>query len=50
MNSIDAVVRVEVLHNQYLKTRSAALARCNDRPGEKELPDLLTVRFLVELS
>lgn len=39
-NSIDTVHSVEILNNKDLETRGATLPRGNDRPGEKELPDL----------
>lgn len=39
-HSIDAVHSVEILDNNDLETRGATLSRGNDRPGEKELPDL----------
>ena len=42
-NALNAVGRVQVLDDEHLEARSAALTRRNDGPGQEEFPDLLTV-------
>ncbi len=37
---IDPVSGIEILHDHDLEASGAALARCNNRPGEEEFPNL----------